>query len=189
MEASKHFKNKHSAQAHLSFEGFHQYLRQEIAGHEEKPVESCQVVEAHLFRGRYNLGERTQQSLESDRFVDQLLMYAGVVTHYHPIDEHRQREKGIDVWLALEAYDLAVHKRFDVMVLITGDQDFVPLVRKLNGIATRVMLVGMHAEESNIYTSKVLMKECSHVLMLNEAVAKRDLASKARVSVLFNKGN
>jgi uncharacterized LabA/DUF88 family protein len=50
-------------------------------------------------------------------------------------------EKGIDVWLALEAYDLAVHKRFDVLVLFAGDQDFVPLVRKVNGLGTRVMLI------------------------------------------------
>jgi hypothetical protein len=28
-----------------------------------------------------------------------------------------------------------------------------------------------------------------YAMMLNEAVAKRDLASKARVSILFNKGN
>ena len=30
-------------------------------------------------------------------------------------------ETGIDVWLALEAYDLAVHKRFDTQVMLLAD--------------------------------------------------------------------
>jgi len=34
---------------------------------------------------------------------------------------HAGTEKGIDVWFALEAYELAIHKRFDVCVLVAGD--------------------------------------------------------------------
>ena len=62
------------------------------------------------------------------------------MTHYLPITAGG--EKGIDVWLALEAFELAVHKRFDVVALIAGDGDFVPLLRKLNTMGTRVMLLG-----------------------------------------------
>jgi uncharacterized LabA/DUF88 family protein len=50
-------------------------------------------------------------------------------------------EKGIDVWLSLEAFDLAVHKRFDVLALVGCDGDYVPLMRKLNGIGTRTMVL------------------------------------------------
>jgi len=58
-------------------------------------------------------------------------MREGVVTHYLPLTQSAGRvigEKGIDVWLALEAYELAIYKRFDVSVLIAGDGDFLPLV-------------------------------------------------------------
>lgn len=40
-------------------------------------------------------------------------------------------EKGIDVWFALEAYELATFRKFDYVVLITGDADHEMLVRKL----------------------------------------------------------
>ena len=124
-------------------------MRHKVAEKEQQDVSFCQVVESHFFRGRYSLtAAKEGNSLESDRFVDQLLMWAGIVSHYYPMDESKKppQEKGIDVWLALEAYDLAVHKRFDVLVLFAGDQDFVPLARKVNGIGTRVMLMAMDAQ-------------------------------------------
>ena len=51
-------------------------------------------------------------------------------------------EKGIDVWLALEAFELTIYRRYDVSVLLACDCDFLPLVRKLNTIGTRVMFLG-----------------------------------------------
>ena len=37
---------------------------------------------------------------------------------------------------------MATFKRYDVLALIAGDGDFVPLARKLNTLGTRVMLLG-----------------------------------------------
>ncbi len=70
-------------------------------------------------------------------------MRANIATHFFGVDTRSQppKEVGIDVWLALEAYDLAVHKKFDVLALVASDSDYVPLVRKLNSIGTRVMLL------------------------------------------------
>lgn len=42
--------------------------------------------------------------------------------------------------LSLEAYDLAVHKRYDILVLVASDGDYVPLVRKLNSIGIPVIV-------------------------------------------------
>ena len=50
------------------------------------------------------------------------------------------------MWLALEAYEMTSLKNYDVCVLITGDGDFVPLVRKLNTLGARVMLLGWEFE-------------------------------------------
>jgi cold shock CspA family protein len=46
------------------------------------------------------------------------------------------------VWFALEAFELAIFKKFNVIVLIACDGDFIPLVRKLNTLGTRVMVLG-----------------------------------------------
>jgi hypothetical protein len=51
-----------------------------------------------------------------ERAFDDVLVREGVVTHYLPLGP--EGEKGIDVWLALEAYELAIYKRFDVSVLV-----------------------------------------------------------------------
>ena len=44
-------------------------------------------------------------------------MRHGIVAHYLPLGPYG--EKGIDVWLALEAYELGIHKRFDILESLT----------------------------------------------------------------------
>ena len=78
--------------------------------------------------------------LYKERVFDDVLVREGVTTHYLPLS--REGEKGIDVWLALEAYELAIYKRYNVVVLVASDGDFLPLVRKLNTLGTRVMILG-----------------------------------------------
>lgn len=133
----------------ISIKGLHEFIRgkvMELESVEQKHY--CQVVDAHYFRGRfsaYDAAKRENQLLY-DRIFDDILMYAGVVTHYLPMFTDREKqanrfEKGIDVWFALEAFELAVYKKFDVVVLITGDGDYLPLIKKLNTLGTRVMLL------------------------------------------------
>ena len=83
--------------------------------------------------------------------------------------------------MALEAYDLAAHKNLDVVVLVSGDSDFVPLIRKLNGLGTRVMVVAVNLEGS-AKTSQKLMDEASYTLMLSEEI---DVQADPRVEGLF----
>lgn len=109
-------------------------------------VRRTHVVEAHFFRGR-STAEYARETgrLFPERKFEDLLMRSGVVTHYTPFRRGR-KEKGVDVWLALEAYERTHLKNFDVVVLIAGDADFVPLVRKLTALGSRVMLVGWDLE-------------------------------------------
>lgn len=181
---SHYYKHSHPRLAFIDLAGFHDYIRDRVAAFETgKNVSLCQIVEAHFFRGRFSLNAakaaKDPKALETDRLQDQILMYAGVVAHYYPMNEHVDPpvEKGIDVWLALEAYDLAVHKRFDVLVIVAGDQDFVPLVRKVNGLGTRVLVVGMDVDYLDqqkkpraIKTSGWLLKEASYNVMFSEEV-------------------
>ncbi len=41
----------------------------------------------------------------------------------------------------VEAFELAIYKQFNVLALIACDGDYVPLVRKLNTLGTRVMVL------------------------------------------------
>lgn len=196
VKASQYFHSSHPRKAYLAFTGFHEYVRHRVAEKEHREASFCQVVEAHFFRGRFSLNAAQQKnSLENDRRLDQLLMYAGIVTHYYPMNEGTTppQEKGIDVWLSLEAYDLAVHKRFDVLVLFSGDQDFVPLIRKVNGIGTRVMLIGMdarwvHSDKSYaLHMSKPLLDEASYPIVLNAEVDAKQEVTDPIIDGLFGR--
>lgn len=92
-----------------------------------------------------------------------------------PAKQAQPKEVGIDVWLALEAYDLAVHKKFDVLALVACDGDYVPLVRKLNSIGTRVVLLAwdFKTERSETRTSQLLINECSYPIMMHEEIDNR----------------
>lgn len=50
-----------------------------------------------------------------------------------------QGVKGVDVALAVDALRVGMSQKIDVAVLITGDGDFVPLVRALNKQGVRVL--------------------------------------------------
>lgn len=194
---SSYYRYVHKRQSFLTFTGLHEFVRHKIAEKEQTDVAFCQIVEAHFFRGRFSLtAAKAASTLESDRFLDQLLMYAGIVSHYYPMNENATppEEKGIDVWLALEAYDLAVHKRFDVLVLVTGDQDFVPLIRKVNGIGTRVMLLtddvkwtDTNGNDRYINTSQRLIDEASYPILLSNEVDARTAKNDRVIDGLFQK--
>ncbi len=107
-------------------------------------------------------------------------MREGVVTHYLPLVQNVEGgfgEKGIDIWFALEAYELAIYKRFDVSVLITGDGDFLPLVRKLNTLGTRVMLLGWefqwmnnNQEPRETRTNQLLLNEVTYPVEMHTII-------------------
>lgn len=189
---SNHYKHRHERSSYLSIDGLHDFIRARVARLEtDGNADLCKITEAHFFRGRFSLKsvqamKDPVKQLEVDRFQDQILMHAGIVAHYHPMNEtiSPPEEKGIDVWMALEAYDMAVHKGFDVMVLISGDSDFVPLVRKINALGTRVMVVGVNLDGS-AKTSQKLMDEASYTIMLSEEIDSRMARSDVAIEGLF----
>lgn len=191
---TQYYAYHHPRKQFIDLGGLHEYIRTRVANFETgKNVSLCQIVEAHYFRGRFSLAaSKSHGSLETDRLQDQILMYAGIVTHYYPMDETKNPpiEKGIDVWLALEAYDLAVHKRFDVLVLVSGDQDFIPLVRKVNGLGTRVMILGVDVSPSGQTphkTSQRLIDEASYTVMITEEVDSKTAKGDPVIDGIFLK--
>ncbi|MCL1992412.1 MAG: NYN domain-containing protein [Spirochaetes bacterium] len=159
-KVSNYYKYEHEKKSRISIGGLHEFIRGEIAGLTKTDIRQCQIIDAHYFKGRSSakeLGEKVQ----SERVFEDILMRENIVSHYLPLrhgDNNTVQEKGIDVWLALEAYELAIHKRFDVLVLVAGDGDYVPLVRKLHTLGTQVMLIcwdfSYHNESGDVVETK-----------------------------------
>lgn len=187
---SNYYAYNHPRKARISIGGLHEFIRERVAHEEHVDVRLCQVVDVHYFRGRFSADEADAAGkLYSERAFDDVLVRAGVTTHYLPMG-FSGTEKGIDVWFALEAYELAIYKRFDVCVLVAGDSDYVPLVRKLNTLGTRVMVVGWDFEyrdrgdrAQTTKTSQALMNEVTYPVLLSSVI--EDKTQKDKVKGLF----
>lgn len=173
---SQYYRYYDQRKARISLKGLHEYIREKVHELEKADKNYCQIVDAHYFRGRFSASSAAKRpnQLLNDRIFDDVLMYGNIVTHYLPMFANKSSkkgevtEKGIDVWFALEAFELAVLKRFNVIVLITGDGDHLPLIRKLNTLGTRVMLLYWDIEfpagsnENPIRTNQTIINEATY---------------------------
>jgi cold shock CspA family protein/uncharacterized LabA/DUF88 family protein len=173
---SNYYSSAHPRKARISIEGLHNFIRARAAAEEGIDVKFTQIVDAHYFRGRMKAREAEERDiLFQERSFEDVLMYEGVTTHYLP--KGREGEKGIDVWLALEAFEMAIYKHFDVLALVAADGDFVPLARKLNTLGTRVMLLGWDFSFTDnggnlreTRTSQLLLNEVTYPLQMDEII-------------------
>jgi uncharacterized LabA/DUF88 family protein/cold shock CspA family protein len=181
LHVSNYYNYFHARRKRLNIAGLHEFVRNLIAREEDVDPKYCQVIEAHYFRGRISAQEASQRGnqLYNDRVFDDILMSEGVVTHYLPIRTRggKKDDKGIDVWLALEAFEQAFYKRFNVLVLITSDGDYVPLIRKLNSIGSKVMVLSWDFDYTDdmgrevvTRTSQDLIREVTFPVAMHEVI-------------------
>ncbi|BCQ24584.1 NYN domain-containing protein [Caballeronia sp. NK8] len=180
---SKYYNHRHDKRAWISIPGLHEYIRYRVADEEAVDMRNCQVTDAHYFRGRFSAQkskEKGDDAFYYERVVDDMLMRENVTAHYLPMN-FAGKEKGIDVWLALEAFDLSIHKHFDVVVLIASDSDYIPLVRKLKTLGIRVMVVTWtftqavsSGDAKPERPSTMLLKEVSYRIPMSEVIDRMD---------------
>ncbi|WP_077924098.1 NYN domain-containing protein [Spirosoma sp. 209] len=198
LHVSNYYNYSHERRSRISISGLHAFIRRQVAEEEGVNERLCQIVDAHYFRGRLNAHEANQRGnqLFYDRLFDDILMSEGVVTHYLPVKTYQgyRQEKGIDVWLALEAFELAQYKKFDVVVLITSDGDYVPLIRKLNTLGSRIMVLSWDFEFLNeqgekqvTRTSQDLLEEVSYPVGMHALIDDRSRRNDTVIQNLFVK--
>lgn len=178
---SNYYNYVHPHRRRLHIGGVHDFIKHTLAEREGTRPSLCHIIDAHFFRGRFSARDANEKpnQLYYDRVFDDVLMYNGVQTHYLPVKDllGRKREKGIDVLMALETYELCMLKRFDVAVLIASDGDHVPLVRKLHALGCKTMLMGWDfeftdesGEQQTTRTSTDLWNEVSYPLPMHDLI-------------------
>ena len=160
----------------LNLEKLSKYIRECIADRFGLDAAQCLITESHFFRGRFRMPDAKRKNrLEGERALEDTLIENDVVFHYKHIAEMENgsiKEKGIDVWFALETYELAVYRDFDFVVLITGDADHEMLARKIKALKKQVVLVTWNMAERDS-TSPALKEEVTMHINLDE-IAKED---------------
>ena len=170
LHASNYYNYIHPVKRRLSLGGLHNFIRHRVAEEEGIEPSKCQIAQAHYFRGRLNAAEAAQRGnqLYNDRVFDDILMSEGIQPHYLPLRnlQGKKEERGIDVWLSLEAYELAMTGRIDTVVLIVSDTDYTPLMRKLTGLGLRIKLLSWEFEYVNDDGVKMVTKTSHELLSL-----------------------
>lgn len=194
-KVSNYYAYQHERRSRLSVKGLHEFILAEVSKSENVDARHCQIVDASYFRGRLTAQQAQEQDkLFSERVFEDVLMRADITMYQQPVatrPDGTYEEKRIDVWLALEAYEMANLKHYDVCVLLTGDGDFVPLVRKLNTLGTRVMLLGWDFEyehEGKIRRTRVsagLIDQVNYPVMMDKVIDARERRSDPLVNALF----
>lgn len=180
---SNYYNYVHKRKSRISIKGLHDFIRYKVSDLEGggANIAHCQIVDAHYFRGRLSAAEASNKTnqLYYDRVFDDILMSEGVTTHYLPLRGFgpRKTEKGVDVWLALEAFEQCLYKKFDVLVLIAADGDYVPLIRKVNSLGTRVMVLSWEFEfiddfgnNRSTRTSQDLLEEVTYPIAMHTMI-------------------
>lgn len=152
------------------------FIREEIARRQELNISSCQITECHFFRGRYRVNDaNSKHLLFKERKFEDSLIENDVIFHYKHLREIQNDgdvsviEKGIDVWFALEAYELSLFREFDYVVLITGDADHEMLVKKLKSLKIHVVLFTWNLSEQSS-TARLLSEEASTHIEMNDII-------------------
>jgi cold shock CspA family protein len=188
---SNYYLYHHQRRARINITGLHDFIRKQVAAFEGIEERYCQIVDAHYFRGRFSAREaQNRNQLYGERLFDDVLVREGVTTHYLPIST--EKETGIDVWFALEAFEQAIYKRFNVCVLIACDGDYVPLARKLNTVGARVMVLGWdfkyvddQGEERETRTSQWLLGEVTYPVLMSNIIEDRTRRNDPVINALF----
>jgi len=189
---SNYYKYEHEKKSRISISGLHEFIRNEIASLTNMDMRKCQIIDAHYFKGR-SLAKDLGEKVQSERVFEDILMRENIVSHYLPLRYAGEgsigQEKGIDVWLALEAYELAIYKHFDILVLIAGDGDYVPLVRKLHTLGTQVMLIcwdfSYHNENGDVVETRTSRQLLSEVYYPVQMAQKIDQNNNEQLKDLF----
>jgi len=179
-KVSNYYKFDHSRQARISIQGLHNFATREVAGRLDADIDDCKVVEAHYFRGR-SIKSGNEKAIVGERFFEDALTKEGVNLHYLPLirsANNELKEKGIDVSLALDAYKKASAKTFEILVLVAGDGDYLPLVRELQTLSAPidVMLLSWDFECANgdvTMTSQDLLEEVKYPIQMANVIDDR----------------
>lgn len=194
-KASNYYLYQHQRRARLSFTGLHDFIVNEVSLAEGVDRRYCQIIDASYFRGRLPAQQAQEQDkLYSDRVFEDVLMRSNINLFQRHLRTRRDGsydENGLDVWLALQTYEMASQRQYDVCVLVAGDNNFAPLIGKLNALGTRVMVLAWEFEYEyegrprSVYAGEDLLQAANYPLILSAQIDAHERRLDPLINSLF----
>ena len=172
----------------INVKGLLQYIPEAISKIDSVERRSLYITESHYYRGRYRVRDAEKRNLlYSEREFDDSLIENDIIFHYKHLRENPQGgviEKGVDTWFALDTYEMTLFRKFDYVVLISGDADHEMLARKLKALKTHTILLTWDPANTGS-TSRFLSEEvCTLIDLRKETEADPALMKKLTVKEL-----
>ena len=184
--AQNHFYNDRK----LGWLGFHPFhaLIEAFAREWEQGFTNYRIVCATWHQGLFSVNQADPRQLHNDRNKHLELIHAGIEPKFAAMAQS-QREKGIDVALAIEALQAALSDTIDLAVLVTGDGDFVPLARALmrHGVRVGVVYFQYQVGEDKAFANERLLGAANYTLNVNSL--EQDRRNQGRFRGLFGNGH
>ena len=164
----------------LQFQQFHQlmenYVKTKMQGYSD-----YKVVYSAWFQGCHKESIASEDNLRLDRKRHIDILHAGIEPKNLPMSE-TLGEKGIDVFMAIETLQIGLDDKIDIAILVTGDGDFVPLVRALmkNGVRVGIAFFEYSDKERKSFANERLINSANFSLNINNLENDRDFKSAFR---------
>jgi uncharacterized LabA/DUF88 family protein len=171
----------------MDFQPFHLLIENTVRTYEQG-YGNYKIVHAAWFQGLFASTKAELHQLRRDRMLYHDLMHAGIDPKYFPMSMSRS-EKGADVALAIDAFQMGIDGQIDIAALVTGDADLIPLVRALLKQGVRVMAVYFEYKEGEYksFINERLLRVCNYSLNVNGLESDRN--TKAIFRGLFRKAD
>jgi len=171
----------------LIFGPFH-FLLENLLREKEQGFTSYKVVYSGWYQGLRSSSQSNdhQRRVDRNRHLD--LIHAGVEPKYVAMSQS-QGEKGVDVAMAVDALQVGLEGHIDIAVLVTGDGDFIPLVRALmkQGIRVAVAYFEYESENHRSFINDRLITVCNYAININ--ALERDKKYQPMFKSLFRDKN
>lgn len=94
----------------------------------ESMYSNCQLIRPYYYTA-------DDKNPSRKKFFDKLESF-GYDIRTQEIEQRqgRQIQKGVDIQLAVEMLDFGFHNRYDIVILCSGDQDFLPVVKTIKNL-------------------------------------------------------
>lgn len=168
-------------QKNIVIKSFISTVINEIEAHEIADEVKISLKQVDFFKGKFSINQlerlyknddtKIKQHLYKERKLEDILNQNNIAVHNQQAVIRRNGElieKGIDVSIAIEALQV---ENIDYFILISGDQDFIPLIRllKRKGIKTVTVEVELTGSNNNyVKTSNNILPVYDIVINFND---------------------
>lgn len=169
--------NAYHKEMYLNVGKLLKFCKKYLANHFNIKEDDCQITEKHYYRGRhYAKMAKERDLLDKERKFEDSLISEDVVFHYKHLrtvdDTEDVIEKGIDVWFALETYEISIARDLDIVVIFTGDGDHEMLLNKIKALKKKAVLLTWNFGTNNA-VSKLLSEEATLHIELSTVLSEK----------------